>query len=330
MKKENRIRKLIELLQEAQKHGGVSIMELARELKVTERTVYADLNVIESKMNLPLQRPKRKLKDHEGKYLLTIKDDESELIPLYSMILEKKLWPSRLHEWGESYLSENVGSFNDDLILNFQDLRYKIQIKDFELVNLNQSKDNLKIFLQSLADNHEIEITYTSFYRNNEVTRRVVRPYGLLWFNANWYAIAFCLLRDNLRTFKLDRVINAKLLKTNFIRPKDFNLDTYFSDSWGIVVEHNKPLEEVKLLFSPKVASEVIKYKYHSSQQNRWIDNGWLEISFKISAISEMKNWVLSWGSEVLVVEPEDLRQELIQQLKSSLQNLGVNISEEA
>lgn len=322
MKKEERIKQIIELLQQAQKIGGISIKELARELNITERTVYSDLKFIESEMAMPLQRPKVKSRNCEGKYLLKIENSDWELTPLYSLVLEKKFWP------GISIIGRSgTGCPEDtkifaDLHIKFQDLSGKLKIKDHELVNFTEGKEKLKSFLQSLIENRELEITYTAFYRNHEVSRRTIRPYGLVWFNANWYTVGYCLLRKAIRTFKLDRVIKVELLNTTFSNPNNFSLDQYFAQSWGVIVNPDQSPKEVKLLFSPQVANEVIKYRYHPSQQNRWIDNGWLEVTFSITAVAEMKKWVLSWGSDVLVVEPEELRQELVQLLKACLQNL--------
>ena len=54
-------------------------------------------------------------------------------------------------------------------------------------------------------------------------TERDIDSYGLIFHAGLWYTVAYCHLRKDLRTFRLDRVLEAELLEENFIRPPDFN-----------------------------------------------------------------------------------------------------------
>jgi predicted DNA-binding transcriptional regulator YafY len=54
-------------------------------------------------------------------------------------------------------------------------------------------------------------------------TERAIDSYGLIFHAGLWYTVAYCHLRKDLRTFRLDRVIEAELLEENFMRPPDFN-----------------------------------------------------------------------------------------------------------
>lgn len=328
MGKEYRVNQIITLLKKEQENGGLSIKELARELDVTERTVYSTLNYIENEMALPLQRPGRVSRMNNGKYRLNIDTNYDEPLDrdLDSLMTRKSLWSD--DEFSNSnrqffHLTHRTGSGKTGTLL--MAMEGKIKVRDYELVNDKDNKDTKYNVLKSLMNNYELEITYTAFYRNREVTRRTIHPYGLVRLGATWYAVAYCLLRQSIRTFKLDRIVRSQVLNTTFDVPQEFNLDNYLAHSWGIIVEPDQKPQEVKLLFSPKIANEVIKYKYHPSQRNRWVDNGWLEVSFGIASVTEMKNWILSWGADVLVLEPENLREELVQLLKVCLKNLEVS-----
>lgn len=326
MANENRVNHIISLLKKAEGSEGLSIKELALQLDVTERTIYSDLNFIENMMNLPLQRPGRVSRMNNGKYKLKIDTNQHDYIgfDLYSLLKHQKCLGLKGVLLNPSIRCESLTQENNIKKSNalLKSLEGKIKIKDYELVNGKDNRETIANLVNSLINNYELEIAYTAFKPQYEVTRRTIQPYGLVCLGATWYVVAYCLLRQSIRTFKLDRIVRSNVLCTTFDKPLEFNLDNYLRHSWGIVVEANLKPQKVKLLFSPKAANEVIKYKYHPSQTNRWVDNGLLEVSFCIASVTEMKNWILSWGAEVLVLEPEILREELVQLMKACLKNL--------
>lgn len=56
-----------------------------------------------------------------------------------------------------------------------------------------------------------------------EDTERDVDPYGLTYYQQRWYAVGYCHLRQNLRSFRLDRVTQIRLLEAGFNRPEGFD-----------------------------------------------------------------------------------------------------------
>ncbi|MDX5434879.1 MAG: YafY family transcriptional regulator [Halomonas sp.] len=57
----------------------------------------------------------------------------------------------------------------------------------------------------------------------NQATRRVLNPYGLVFRGGRWYVSGWCHLRRDLRSFRLDRIIEATPLEASFDRPADFD-----------------------------------------------------------------------------------------------------------
>jgi predicted DNA-binding transcriptional regulator YafY len=49
-------------------------------------------------------------------------------------------------------------------------------------------------------------------------------PYGLAYRAGCWYAVGWCHLRRGLRSFRLDRIRNVRVLETSFTRPADFDV----------------------------------------------------------------------------------------------------------
>lgn len=59
-------------------------------------------------------------------------------------------------------------------------------------------------------------------YKQDE-SERELDPYGLVFREGFWYTAGFCHLRSDLRTFRLDRVVEVRIMDQTFERPADFN-----------------------------------------------------------------------------------------------------------
>ncbi|WP_394778704.1 helix-turn-helix transcriptional regulator [Undibacterium sp.] len=57
----------------------------------------------------------------------------------------------------------------------------------------------------------------------NEMTERQFDPYALAYQNGSWYVLGMCHLRQDLRSFRLDRVAHVSVLERHFERPADFD-----------------------------------------------------------------------------------------------------------
>ena len=62
-------------------------------------------------------------------------------------------------------------------------------------------------------------------------TEREVDVYGLAWRGGAWYAVGYCHLRCDLRSFRLDRVLGVESLPKSFGRPPGFDVLGYLARS---------------------------------------------------------------------------------------------------
>ena len=92
-------------------------------------------------------------------------------------------------------------------------------------------------------------------------TERAVDPYGLIFHAGLWYTVGYCHLRQDLRMFRLDRVLQAKLLEDAFTRPPNFDSLDYLRRSianmpgtWKVEVLLEMPWEEAERQVPPTLA----------------------------------------------------------------------------
>jgi predicted DNA-binding transcriptional regulator YafY len=87
--------------------------------------------------------------------------------------------------------------------------------------------------------------------------------------------------------------------------------------SFGVF--HGEGDVHVKVRFSPTVARYVEEGRWHASQKLTREKDGSVLAEFDLSSTEEIKRWVSGFGKEAEVLEPESLRQEITDELQSSL-----------
>jgi predicted DNA-binding transcriptional regulator YafY len=78
-------------------------------------------------------------------------------------------------------------------------------------------------------------------------------------------------------------------------------------------------LYKVKVRISPGWARWVGEKIWHESQKVSKLPDGSLEIIFRVAGLDEIKRWVLSFGPEVAVLEPEKLKEMVRKDLSRNL-----------
>jgi len=86
--------------------------------------------------------------------------------------------------------------------------------------------DNTLIVLSTAAqERHSVEFVYRSW--RDELTERRFDPYGVVYNEGYWYTAGYCHLRQDLRTFRLDRIQSILRQAETFDDPGSVDLLSY-------------------------------------------------------------------------------------------------------
>ena len=140
----------------------------------------------------------------------------------------------------------------------------------------------------------------------DEKTRRTVSPQRITHYRDNWYLDAWDHDREALRSFSVDRISGAHLLKDAAIDVAEADLDQHLAGSYGIF--SGEPKGWATIAFSAKAARWVADERWHSRQQGRFLPDGRYELKIPYSAGRELLMDVLHYGADAEIVEPEGLR----------------------
>jgi predicted DNA-binding transcriptional regulator YafY len=121
--------------------------------------------------------------------------------------------------------------------------------------------------------------------------------------------MAYCRLRKALRTFVPARITKLELRRESFEPPVDFDASTHFRRAFGIVSDEKTT--SVELLFEAEVAHYIAERNWHPTQHMVWLDNRALRMTLKCTQTTELIRWIMSWGAEVVVEQPQGLVREI-------------------
>lgn len=137
-----------------------------------------------------------------------------------------------------------------------------------------------------------------------EPATRILCPYGILYGGRGWL-VAHVEGLPEMRLWRLDRIASADLLDRGFQRREEFSLPDYAAQSFGVFQE--EPLAVV-LHFIPDAAEDAARWQFHPTQSMTHEADGSLTVRFRAGGMQEMCWHLFTWGTAVVVIEPEELR----------------------
>jgi predicted DNA-binding transcriptional regulator YafY len=170
----------------------------------------------------------------------------------------------------------------------------------------------------AIEDCKSVCLTYRS-QQATEPASRDVHPYSLVRHKgSSLYLLAFAPEHDMVRRYKVNRIEAVEIRPFVFERPKHFDAAAHLAGAFGI---YDAPGDvTVVVRFLPPVVRYVLETRWHHSQVLTRQRDGSLLARFRLSSTVEIKSWVLGFGANAVVLEPEELRAEIAQELAQLLE----------
>jgi len=318
MKISNIWRLLRILLIFSRKTTNVKAKELAQALEISVRQVYRDIECLKQ-ASVPIYSDKNGFSLMPDFYMPKISLETPEILTLLILCSSIKAQKGTPYcELLTSACDKIVNALPDGLKKVFLSPDYDVMV-DFGLdtkVDYKKIEDMFSLIYEASIAKKQLLISYYGIDTKN-TTERVVDPYAFKLNFGIWYMIGFCHLRGETRTFRIDRIRQAQVQSgSSFNIPENFNIDDYFRGSWGIITG---PEYKVKLKFSASIADFISECSWHPSQKLSKNRDGSLGAEFDVDGLSEIKTWVMGFGENVEVLEPAQLREDIIKTLRKTL-----------
>ncbi len=223
---------LITVLNRLDRGEKTTVRSLMDDLEVSERTAYRYMQTLQGAFPISYDRKKRSYVFDEG-YSLRKPDLSVEETLAFS--LAKKL----LSNFGTG-MEKSLDSIEEKLSQKKSDLpKHIILSADIP----QETEKYLSVIHQAINNFQKIEIIYKALYSDDE-TKRIVDPYYLFFQEGYWHLRGYCHLREDYRTFALDRIVSLKVLDKHFL-PKKISPEDELSRSFSGVID-GEPVVKAK------------------------------------------------------------------------------------
>ena len=146
-------------------------------------------------------------------------------------------------------------------------------------------------------------------------TQRNFDPYALVHSYGWWYAVGFCHLRDEVRSFRIDRMISVTLGDETYAIPADFDARAV------LAIEQNAQAAiEARLRFLP-FGSDIARYNRSYWRTFDEQPDGSILVTYQSPDLIWASSVALSYGPLVIVEEPAELVQFVREQAQAILGN---------
>lgn len=153
-----------------------------------------------------------------------------------------------------------------------------------------------------------LELVYQAFW--DEPKERIVEPYYIKLFKRRWYLIGKRRDKGEFRTYCFDRIKSVRISDIKFKFKKEQSAETLFYDYYGII---QYPVEKERVVI--KVTCEQGMYiktlPLHHSQKLIHQDDDYMTFELYLKPCYDFVKELLSCGSELEVISPESLREEV-------------------
>jgi predicted DNA-binding transcriptional regulator YafY len=294
---------LMLILNKLDNQEKVTVDSLKEELEVSERTVFRYLNTIQA-AGFPLVFDK----DQGGYQFMegySLKRPDLSLDETLALGISRKMMAGMGSGWEDS-----MKRIEEKLSVKKTGLPRHIVLSGGPLPE--EVAGHIGTIHQAIMNFQKIKMTYRPLY-SDEKTKRKVDPYYLFFEDDFWYFRGYCHLREEVRTFALDRIMGLKVLEEHFI-PRNIAPEEELSGAFGTVVD-GEP-EEIVLRFDAGSRPYLQRKRWHESQRERILKDGRLELRFTVNGLEGITPWIYRWLPHVEVVSPARLREGVKEELK--------------
>lgn len=195
-------------------------------------------------------------------------------------------------------------------------------INDVQFISDPLPKIDVEIFngiFNAIREKKSVAFGYRSIEKT-EWSSRHFDPYKVICQNGNWYAIGFCHKHEKFMIYSLSRMKDLSI-KEFFTYCPDFEKYIHIDPNFGVWNNDSEPIK-VELLFSKNVNTYILERTWHKNQECYQNEDGSVYLSFVTNQLQEVQHWIMSFGSQVKVLSPTSLRDSIIREYKSALENL--------
>lgn len=305
--------RLLSILLLLQNHGRLTSRMLAEMLEVSERTIHRDMEAL-SAAGIPVFAER----GSQGGWSLsegyrtnltgmTTEELQSLLLVHPSSLLSDLGLKNRFEAAFQKLLAASSAKARRDA----EAVRQLIHIDGAGWHQSDESFPFLPAVQEAVWASRKLFISYQ---REETAVERTVWPLGLVAKRSVWYMVAQ--VDGEVRTYRISRLLSARMLDEAFERPADFDLARYWEQSTE-QFKANLPTYPGRVKLVETSLSRFRQERYAKVIHTAPAADGWIEAEVEFQTLDSACEIVLGLGSRIEVIEPLELREKVIAEAKA-------------
>lgn len=310
-----RASRLVQLLLLLQTNGKMTAARLARELEVSVRTIYRDVEAL-SGAGVPIYAESGpgggvRLVDGYRTRLTGLTAEEAEALALSGL-------PGAASELGLGTVLAAAqlkvdAALPPELRSRAVRMRERFHLDAPGWFARDEPVPHLAVLSRAVWEERRVEIRYRKW--DGEV-RRLVDPLGLVLKAGVWYLVAMSGRARSMRTFRVSRVQSVRQLDEPVARPDSFDLAAHWSAASSAFVE-TMPRLDVRA----RVRAEALGRLRHAldptaaqaaiASAGEPDEDGFVEVIMGVERVEIAAHALLPLGADIEVLDPPELRERI-------------------
>ena len=305
----NRIDRISVILILLQSKKLVKGQDIANKFSISLRTAYRDIKTLEEAGVPIISEAGVGYSLMEGYRLPPVMFTKEEAISfLTAEKLVEKLTDSATYNVYQNALLKIKAVLRSEEKEHLENMYKHIEVMENPYLPDNTSTNNhLQAILNSIALKKVLSINYFANHSQQQSERKI-EPLGIFLMTNKWYLIAYCWLRNEYRTFKVDRISKTVLTESNY-KKEHPSLKSYLKE---IAKEHQELHTIVIQIDKPKMKYIGEQKFYNGFVSEKELKNK-IEMTFLTSSLEGFARWFIMYGDCADIVSPQSLKNRIIE-----------------
>ena len=319
-----RASRLVNLLLLLQARGGMTGSQLAQELEVSVRTVYRDVEAL-SEAGVPIYAERGphggvRLVDGYRTRLTGLNEDEAQALFLSGL-------PGPAAELGLGTVVaaarlKVLAALPPELRARASRLTQRFHLDAPGWFRPAEPVPHLETLAAAVWEERRVTVAYR---RPDRIVDRSLDPLGIVLKAGIWYLVATT--DGQVRSYRVSRVEGVTVTEERFQRPPHFDLVAFWDEA---IAAYQESLPQIEAIL--RVRSAAIDWLATSIGDPAWATatqqpdpagEDWVRVMLRVETIESALADLLRLGPRVEVLEPQTLRQALIDEARAVLGAYG-------
>ena len=310
--------RLISILLLLQVHHRLTARDLADRLEVSERTIHRDMEAL-STAGIPVYAERGvgggwSLVEGYETNLTGLSD--AEIQTLFLSKPARLLTDLGLQSASESAMNKLLASLPAMQRRDAEYVQQRVHIDVNGWSNTQETVAYLPLLQEAIWQERKIKIVYE--LSTGPIVTPVLEPLGLVAKGNTWYLVA--VFKGNNAVYRVSRIFNACLLDEPCERPKHFDLAAFWAESSAQFFA-NLPRYPVEVLVQPAIVDTLRCWRRYGTVERVSPPeaDGRQRVTLIFETAEEACAQCLSFGAQLEVLTPYELRQRVIEEARAAL-----------